>query len=160
MSSRQGKLRIIAIGQLKLWICSVLSCALAFLFLNNSQIADEFLVVAADAQRNFGILVATLSGACAAVIVTSVALVFTLPDRPLLSEMRVSGHFLDLCATLASAIIASIIVVIFAIFLAVSQSPDTLLRLVICLAPGLALILFNAFIRLLLTMFAMALPTE
>ena len=160
MSSRQAKLRVIALGQLKLWICSILSCALAFLVLNNIQIADEFLVAAADAQRNFGILVATLAGACGAVIVTSVALVFTLPDRPLLSEMRISGHFLDLCATLASAIMASIVVMIFAIFLAVSQNPDTLLRLVICLAPGLAIILFYAFIRVLLTMFAMALPAE
>lgn len=159
MSSRLLKLKQIAVGQVKLWCVAVLVTICVFLWLKDNSFVTQFLVASADSQRNFGVLVAQLSGAFAAVLLTSIALVFTLPDRPLLSEMRHSGHFLDLCATLVSAISGCILVLLLSVLLAVAAAPEIWLKLLISSAPALAILLFQAGIRFLLTMVAMALPT-
>lgn len=159
MSSKLLKLRLIAIGQLKLWLAAILVTACIFMLIRNETSITQFFATGADSQRNFGILVAQLSGAFTAVLLTSIALVFTLPDRPLLTEMRHSGHFLDLCATLVSAIAACIAVLLLSVILAIAQEPAIWLVLVLSTAPALAIMLLQASIRFLLTMVAMALPT-
>jgi len=159
MSSRLLKLKQIALGQAKLWLFAVLVTICMYLWLDESNFFAEFIIANDDSRRNFGILIAQLSGAFAAFLLTSIALVFTLPDRPLLSEMRHSGHFLELCATLASAIAGCGIVLLLSVCLAAAAAPSTWITLLISTFPALAMLLFQAALRFFLTMVAMALPS-
>lgn len=159
MSSKLLKLKAIGIGQIKLWLACILIGSCVFLLLNNSEASAEFFITSPDAQRGFGALIAQLAGTFAAVLLTSVALVFALPDRPLLSEMRHSGHFLDLLATLCSAIAGCFAVMLLAVALASVSATSTWFNIVLSSFLPLGLLLFQAGIRFLLTMIAMVLPT-
>lgn len=159
MSSKLLKIKLIAKGQLKLWTACFLIGVCVFLLLNNSTIPTNFFTTDQSAQRNFGVLIAQLAGTSAAVLVTCIALAFALPARPLLSDMRNSGHFLDLCATLTSAIVAAVIVMMLAIILASANAPTPWIHAVFASLIPLALMLFQASIRFFITMVALALPS-
>lgn len=159
MSSKLLKLKAIAIGQIKLWVACLLIGACVFLLLHNSELSGDFFITTQDGQRSFGALIAQLAGTFAAVLLTSVALVFALPDRPLLTEMRHSGHFLELLATLCSAIAGCFVVMLLAVVLSAANVTSAWFSLVLSSFLPLALLLFQASIRFLLTMIAMVLPT-
>lgn len=110
-------------------------------------------------RRTFGGLIAQLAGAFAAVFVTLLALAFTLPDRPLLQAMRHSGHFLDLCATMFSAIVGCFIVMVIAAILSIASTPQGVLNLLLCTFFPLALLMFQAGMRFVLTLISVALPS-
>lgn len=159
MSNRLLKLKAIGIGQIKLWVACTLVGICTFLLLHSSEPSNSFLITSTDGQRAFGSLIAQLAGTFAAVLLTSVALVFALPDRPLLREMRHSGHFLDLLATLCSAIAGCFTVMLLAVVLTSASATSVWFSIVLSTFLPLGLLLLYAGIKFLLTMIAIALPT-
>ena len=111
------------------------------------------------ALRSFGGLVAQLAGTFAGFVITFLALIFALPDRPILRDMRDSGHFLELCANLFSCVLGFVAAMVTGAFLSIAVDAGAIFRILVCMAPGVGFMVFQAAIRLVLLIFVVARPT-
>lgn len=134
--------------------------AFTYTLLAQTEILASALTTDTAVLRGFGGLTAQLSGAFSALLVTVLALVFALPDRPMLQSMRNSGHFLDLCASMLSGIAGCVVLVVFAALLSIVN--DSLIPLFLNLTASislpLSLLLLQVVLKFILTLIAIALP--
>lgn len=158
-SNKLLKLKVILAGQFKLWIACCLIGVCVFVLFRTFSAENSSLVNGTAEHRAFGSLIAQLSGTFAAVLMASVTLIFALPERPLLQEMRQTGHFFDLLATLLSAIGGCLVVMCLGVVLTIVTPTSVWVHILLSSFAPLGLLLLQAAIRLALTMFAVALPT-
>ena len=155
--SSSSRLRSILGGQGKLWFVSLVMGVAVFMLVPS---VPHFLVQADDqALRGFGGLVAQLAGTFAGFVITFIALIFALPDRPVLRDMRSSGHFLELCANLLSCVTFFLVIMLAAATLSIAANPITFFRILISMAPGIAFMVFQCAVRLAITVFVVAKPS-
>lgn len=144
-------------GQGKLWFATLAMGAAVFMLA--PSMPHSFVQTEAQALRSFGGLVAQLAGTFAGFVITFIALIFALPDRPVLRDMRSSGHFLELCANLFSCVIFFLVIMLVAAILSIAADPITFFRILISMSPGIAFMVFQCAVRLAITVFVVAKPS-
>lgn len=153
-----SRLSLVLRGQGKLWSACLALGFLVYLWIpsiHGSIIStDEIL------RRGLGSLIAQLAGTCAGFMITAVALVFALPERPILADMRDSGHFLDLCACLLSAIWGCIIVMIIGVILSAALDTAFWFHVLLSSFAPLLMLLFFSVMRLIFTLMIVGNPSN
>lgn len=149
------KLKRISAVQLRHWLFAFGLWAGVFLWLGSPV---GMISQGGDVQRAFGALIAQISAGLMGVFITSIALVFALPERPFIATIRESGHFLDLCASLLSAILACLLVTVCGCIVALLDTPGLWLTALIAMFAPLVFVLFQAGLRLGITLIWVARP--
>lgn len=153
-----NRLSLVLKGQLKLWIACIALGYFAYLWL--PSIDSSIISTDESLRRSLGSLIAQLAGTCAGFMITAVALVFALPERPILADMRDSGHFLDLCACLLSAISGCIIVMMIGVVLSAAVDTTFWFRVLTSSFTPLFILLFFSAVRLIFTLMIVGKPSN
>lgn len=153
-----SRLSLVLKGQGKLWIACLALGSLSYLWL--PSIEGSIISTDETLRRGLGSLIAQLTGTCAGFMITAIALVFALPERPILADMKESGHFLDLCACLLSAILGCIIVMMIGVVLSAALNTALWFHILLsCLMP-LFILMFFSVTRLIFTLMLVGTPSD